>query len=130
MKKLLTILSALGVALVAAAQPAGRELWNDGWSFTKDGSTRTVNLPHDWGVEGEFNQEFPGETGKLPWWGKARYGKTLEVTEEDLQKDIRLEVDGAMSNASVFVNGVKAGGWAYGYSSWAVDLTGRLQEGR
>jgi beta-galactosidase len=130
MKKLLTILSALGVALVAAAQPAGRELWNDCWSFTKDGSTRTVNLPHDWGVEGEFNQEFPGETGKLPWWGKARYGKTLEVTEEDLQKDIRLEVDGAMSNASVFVNGVKAGGWAYGYSSWAVDLTGRLQEGK
>lgn len=130
MKKLLTILSALGVALVAAAQPSGRELWNSGWSFTKDGSTRTVNLPHDWGVEGEFNQEFPGETGKLPWWGKARYGKTLEVTEEDLQKDIRLEVDGAMSNASVFVNGVKAGGWAYGYSSWAVDLTGRLQEGK
>ena len=130
MKKLLTILSAIGVALVAAAQPAGRELWNSGWSFTKDGSTRTVNLPHDWGVEGEFNQEYPGETGKLPWWGKARYGKTLEVTEEDLQKDIRLEVDGAMSNASVFVNGVKAGGWAYGYSSWAVDLTGRLHEGK
>ena len=113
MKKLLTILSALGVALVAAAQPAGRELWNDGWSFTKDGSTRTVNLPHDWGVEGEFNQEYPGETGKLPWWGKARYGKTLEVSADDLSKDIRLEVDGAMSNASVFVNGVKAGGWPY-----------------
>ena len=106
MKKLLTILSALGVALVAAAQPAGRELWNDGWSFTKDGSTRTVNLPHDWGVEGEFNQEYPGETGKLPWWGKARYGKTLEVSADDLSKDLRLEVDGAMSNASVFVNGV------------------------
>ncbi len=130
MKKTLTLISLLAAVISAAAQPAGRELWNSGWSFTKDGSTRTVNLPHDWGVEGEFNQEFPGETGKLPWWGKARYGKTLEVTQEDLQKNIRLEVDGAMSNASVFVNGVKAGGWAYGYSSWAVDLTGRLHEGK
>ena len=130
MKKTLTIITLLAAVISAAAQPVGRELWNDGWSFTKDGSTRTVNLPHDWGVEGEFNQEYPGETGKLPWWGKARYGKTLEVTQEDLQKDIRLEVDGAMSNASVFVNGVKAGGWAYGYSSLAVDLTGRLQEGK
>ena len=130
MKKTLILITLLASVISAAAQPSGRELWNSGWSFTKDGSTRTVNLPHDWGVEGEFNQEYPGETGKLPWWGKARYGKTLEVTEEDLQKDIRLEVDGAMSNASVFVNGVKAGGWAYGYSSWAVDLTGRLQEGK
>ena len=130
MKKTLILITLLASVISAAAQPAGLELWNSGWSFTKDGSTRTVNLPHDWGVEGEFNQEYPGETGKLPWWGKARYGKTLEVTEEDLQKDIRLEVDGAMSNASVFVNGVKAGGWAYGYSSWAVDLTGKLQEGK
>ena len=90
MKKTLILITLLASVISAAAQPAGRELWNSGWSFTKDGSTRTVNLPHDWGVEGEFNQEFPGETGKLPWWGKARYGKTLEVTEEDLQKDIRL----------------------------------------
>jgi beta-galactosidase len=129
MKKLLTLLSALGIALVASAQPVGRQLWNEGWAFTKDGQTRTVNLPHDWGVEGEFRQEYPGETGKLKWWGKARYAKTLTVSADDLTKDIRLEVDGAMSNASVFVNEVKVGGWAYGYSSWAVDLTGRLHEG-
>ena len=130
MKRSITIIALLAAAISAAAQPAGRELWNDGWSFTKDGATKTLDLPHDWGVEGEFHQEYPGETGKLAWWGKARYGKTLTVSAEDLTKDIRLEVDGAMSNASVFVNGVKAGGWAYGYSSWAVDLTGRLTEGK
>ena len=130
MKQTITIIALLAAALSAAAQPAGRESWNSGWDFTKDGQTKTVNLPHDWGVEGEFNQEYPGETGKLPWWGRARYGKTLEVSAEDLAKDIRLEVDGAMSNASVFVNGIKAGGWAYGYSSWAVDITDRLREGK
>src|SRR5262245_5663413 len=30
---------------------------------------RQLDLPHDWGIEGPFNQDYPGETGKLPWWG-------------------------------------------------------------
>jgi len=120
---------ALGLSIGALAQPADRQLWNSGWDFTKDGQTRTLDLPHDWGVESPFIQANPGETGKLSWWGKARYAKTLTIKADDLSKDIRLEVDGAMSNASVFVNGVKAGGWAYGYSSWAVDLTQKLKVG-
>jgi len=129
-RHLICIIAAVGLSVAASAQPEGRKLWNQGWTFSKDGATRVLDLPHDWGVEGNFNQEYPGETGKLPWWGKARYWKTLEISADDLTKDIRLEVDGAMSNASVFVNDIKAGGWAYGYSSWAVDLTGKLREGK
>ena len=113
----------------AAAQPSTRYNWNKGWTFEKDGVHRVLDLPHDWGVEGPFRQEYPGETGKLAWWGKAWYTKTLEVTAEDLQKDIRLEVDGAFSNAKVYVNGKEAGGWPYGYASWAVDLNPFLKEG-
>ena len=116
-------------AFVALAQPSGRISWNEGWTFTKDGVSRVLDLPHDWGVEGPFRQEYPGETGKLEWWGKASYRKVLEVTEEDLEKDIRLEVDGAFSNAEVFVNGARAGGWPYGYASWAIDLNGFVHEG-
>ena len=119
----------LALSLPLFAQPSGRQSWNDGWTFTKDGTSRVLDLPHDWGVEGAFRQEFPGETGKLPWWGKAVYAKTLAVTPEELAGNLRLEVDGAMSNAKVFVNGREAGGWPYGYASWAVDLTPFLQEG-
>ena len=61
---LLLCLSALGLQ----AQPLGRTLWNEGWLFSKDGESRVLDLPHDWGVEGAFRQEYPGETGKLPWW--------------------------------------------------------------
>src|SRR6266536_662268 len=31
-----------------------------------DSHWRKLNLPHDWGIEGPFKQEYPGETGKLP----------------------------------------------------------------
>ncbi len=122
-------LGALALTLSAGAQPAGRQSWNRDWTFTKDGETRTLNLPHDWGVEGEFRQEYPGETGKLAWWGQATYSKELEVSADDLAKDLRLEVDGAFSNAKVYVNGAEAGGWPYGYASWAVELNPFLRQG-
>ena len=129
MKKLISSLLVTAAALTAAAQPAGRVPFGEGWTFEKDGASRTVNLPHDWGVEGAFDQAYPGETGKLPWWGKATYTKQLEISEEDLTKDIRLEIDGAMSHAAVTVNGVDLGGWPYGYASFAIDLTPALKAG-
>ena len=122
---LLLCLSALGLQ----AQPLGRTLWNEGWLFSKDGESRVLDLPHDWGVEGAFRQEYPGETGKLPWWGKAEYRKTLSVSADDLKHRIRLEIDGAMSDARLLVNGQEAGGWPYGYASWAVELNPWLREG-
>ena len=122
---LLLCLSALGLQ----AQPLGRTLWNEGWLFSKDGESRVLDLPHDWGVEGAFRQEYPGETGKLPWWGKAEYRKSLSVSADDLKRRIRLEIDGAMSDARLFVNGQEAGGWPYGYASWAVELNPWLREG-
>ena len=129
MNKRLIIVPFLAICLAAVAQPSGRVAWNDGWIFTKDGESRVLNLPHDWGVEGPFRQEYPGETGKLAWWGDASYSKSLEVSEKQLSGTVSLEVDGAFSNASVFVNGQKAGEWPYGYSSWSVNLTAFLKTG-
>ena len=128
-KQTTAFLCALALSVAAFAQPAGRQSWNDNWTFTKDGETRTLNLPHDWGVEQPFLQENPGETGKLAWWGQATYSKTLAIGADELAQDLRLEVDGAFSNAKVYVNGAEAGGWPYGYASWAVELNPFLQEG-
>ncbi len=131
MKKMLLAAVLLATAAAAGAQTLHRQLFNDGWSFTKDGQTRTVNLPHDWGVEGPFQQVYPGETGKLAWWGQASYAKTFEVTagQIEAQKQFVLEVDGAFSNAQVYCNGTLAGGWPYGYASFAVNLTPFVKEG-
>lgn len=94
-----------------------------------DSEWRLLNLPHDWGIEGPFEQDYPGETGKLPWWGVAWYRKHLELPAADAGRKIFLDVDGAMSYASVWVNGRFAGGWPYGYASWRVELTPFLKFG-
>ena len=131
MRKIALCIALAGVTLAATAQPAGRSPFNEGWTFEKDGASRVLNLPHDWGVEGAFRQEYPGETGKLPWWGKASYRKSLEITEEELAtKDIDLEIDGAMSYATVEVNGIDLGGWPYGYASFAIRLNPALKAGK
>jgi beta-galactosidase len=84
---------------------------------------RELNLPHDWGIEGPFKQEYPGETGKLPWWGVAWYRKHFTVPTSDQGRRLALEMDGAMAYATVWLNGKFVGGWPYGYASWQVDLT-------
>ena len=94
-----------------------------------DSQWRLLNLPHDWGVEGPFQLDYPGETGKLPWWGVAWYRHHLDVPNSDAGKKIYLDVDGAMSYATVWVNGKFVGGWPYGYASWRVDLTPYLNFG-
>lgn len=117
--------------MTASAQTLNRQLFTEGWTFTKDGQSRVLNLPHDWGVEGPFRQIFPGETGKLEWWGQASYSKSF-VVDGDLvaaRKQFILEVDGAFSNAKVYCNGSLAGGWPYGYASFAVDLTPFVKSG-
>ena len=116
-------------ALYSAAQSANRVRFNQGWLFEKAGQSRVLDLPHDWGVEGAFDQAFPGETGKLPWWGEARYSKTLEVASEDLDQSFYLDIDGAMSGAKVYCNGEFVMEWPYGYASFRADLTPFLHAG-
>jgi beta-galactosidase len=94
-----------------------------------DSQWRLLNLPHDWGIEGPFKQEYPGETGKLPWWGAAWYRKHLQIPASDQGRRVFLDVDGAMAYATVWLNGHFIGGWPYGYASWRVDLTPGLKFG-
>jgi beta-galactosidase len=94
-----------------------------------DSQWRLLNLPHDWGIEGPFDQALPGDTAKLPWSGIAWYRKHLDIPASDAGKKIYLDVDGAMAYATVWLNGKFVGGWPYGYASWRVDLTPYLKFG-
>ena len=128
---ILTGLMIGGVALTGWSQSTARKNFNSGWTYEKDGKTRVLDLPHDWGVEYPFEQIYPGETGKLPWWGKAKYSKKLDVKAEELAKGERflLDIDGAMSDAKVYCNGEKVTEWPYGYASFQADLTPYLKAG-
>lgn len=115
-----------------AAAPSGTAP-GEGISYAQPGfddkSWRSLTLPHDWGIEGPFDQALPGETGKLPWPGVAWYRKSFDIPAADEGKRVSLEIDGAMAYATVWCNGKFVGGWPYGYSSWQVDLTPFLKFG-
>ena len=88
-----------------------------------DSGWKRVALPHDWAIEGPFTSTGGGGMGRLPSTGVAWYRRKLEIQAADAGKSIFLDVEGAMSYASVWLNGKLVGGWPYGYASWRVDLT-------
>ncbi|MEZ5106101.1 MAG: beta-galactosidase GalB [Draconibacterium sp.] len=92
-----------------------------------DSFWETVKLPHDWAIKGPFYEGEPAEVGggmgRLPSPGVAWYRKKLDIPENDKDKSIFLDIDGAMSYAMVWLNGHLVGGWPYGYASWRLDIT-------
>src|SRR5690606_29441613 len=56
-------------------------------------------------------------------WGIGWYRKQLDIPASDRGRSIFLDIDGAMSYATVWLNGKLVGGWPYGYNSWRLDLT-------
>jgi len=121
----------LGLQTAAVTRPEG----NPGAevAYTQPGyddrAWRKVRLPHDWGIEGPFKQEYPGDTGKLEWWGIGWYRKHFTLPAAPAGTRWYLQVDGAMAYAAVWLNGRFVGGWPYGYSSWQVDLTDEIKPG-
>ncbi len=95
-----------------------------------DSDWRKLDLPHDWAIEGTFSRQGGGGTGRLPSAGVGWYRKTFDVAASELGKRFELNVDGAMSYASVWLNGNLVGGWPYGYASWNVNLNPSLKAGR
>ena len=78
----------LGNSAPRPARPAGNlggDIKQIGPDFD-DSSWRQLELPHDWGIEGEFRQEYPGETGKLKWWGTAWYRKHFVLPASDTDR--------------------------------------------
>ena len=95
-----------------------------------DSTWRSLSIPHDWGIEGDFDQSRPGSTGKLPWEGVGWYRKHFAADAGDAGKVVSLEFDGAMAYAMVWLNGHFVGGWPYGYASFRVNLTPYLLPGK
>ncbi|HEY0505579.1 MAG TPA: glycoside hydrolase family 2 TIM barrel-domain containing protein, partial [Lysobacter sp.] len=96
-----------------------------------DSGWQRVTLPHDWAIAGPFLEDGPyGGMGRLQTWGPAWYRRTLDIPARDAGRSIFLDVDGAMSYATVWLNGQLVGGWPYGYNGWRVDLTPYVKPGR
>ena len=112
-----------------------KQLLNTEWQFAENDSNfnkaKTVTLPHDWSIGHQFDANTPagGGGGYLPT-GKGWYRRSLTLGKAYEGKKIRLYFEGVYMNAQVYINGHRAGGWPYGYSSFWVDATPYINVGR
>ena len=95
-----------------------------------DSGWRTLDVPHDWAIEGDFDEHNPSGTGggALPG-GIGWYRKTFQADSKDQGKTISIEFDGVYMNSSVYINGHLLGTRPYGYISFSYDLTPYIKWG-
>lgn len=144
-RALLLGLAGLGLlcAARAPAQPRERILLDPAWRFHlgdvpgaeqpgyDDATWRVVNLPHDWGIEGAFEPQAPGDGGGdgfLPT-GLGWYRRRIDVPAAWSGRRVMIEFEGVYENATVWINGHDLGLHPYGYTSFWLDLTPYLRPG-
>jgi beta-galactosidase len=95
-----------------------------------DSAWRTVEVPHDWSIEGPISPSNPsGQAGGFFPTGVSWYRKHFTLPAEDAGKRIFIDFDGVRANSDVWINGVHLGNRPYGYVSFQYDLTGHLNFG-
>ena len=126
----------------AYAQPEGRSIqnFNAGWKFYKgdvregqshlldDSGWRTLDLPHDWSIEGPFSKENSSCTGYLPG-GVGWYRKTFSMPAYEKGRKVFISFDGVYNNSEVWINGNFLGKRPNGYIPFQYDLSPYLNYG-
>ena len=118
------------------------ESFDFGWRFVrndasgaeqppfKDGDWRTLDLPHDWSIEGPVDEHAPsaGPGGYMPT-GIGWYRKKFGVPAVWRGKVVAIEFDGVYQNSDVWINGHHLGHRPYGYIPFFYELTEHLNFG-
>ena len=134
------------MAVTALAQNRQETTLTEGWLFSQDQQTwQNVCVPHDWAIAGPFDKKWDlqkvrieqngekeateksGRSGALPWIGEGHYKRNIHIPAGC--KHAELMFDGAMAEPTVYLNGQKAGYWAYGYNTFRVDITPLMKAG-
>jgi beta-galactosidase len=129
----LFILVTLPAALLAQdkAKPI---LFNAAWGFhkgdiangEKGGAVgtqwQTVDLPHDWSIEGPFSDEWASATGYLPG-GIGWYKKVFNADAAWQGKQVYVYFDGVYKNSEVWINGHYLGKRPNGFIPFQYELS-------
>jgi beta-galactosidase len=143
---LVSVFPAIGSAF--AASRAGdmgqrlRENFDLGWRFHKgdfpgaevpelsDADWRTLDLPHDWSIEGPFDEKEPSSfCGAYLPTGIGWYRKRFRLPNSDKNKKLTIEFDGVYQLSEVWINGHFLGKRPYGYVPFFYDLTPYVKPG-
>ncbi|MBC8011818.1 MAG: glycoside hydrolase family 2 protein, partial [Burkholderiales bacterium] len=87
-----------------------------------DSDWRRVAVPHDWVVEGPFDENANISQGYRPR-GIAWYRRHLRLDEADRGKHLELQFEGVATHATVWVNGLLVHRNFCGYTPFQIDLT-------
>jgi len=116
--------------------PRTHENFDLDWKFSKgdleaaeavdfdDSGWRKLDLPHDWTIEGPYDQSEPSGSrcGYLPH-GIGWYRKSFRLDPECKGKKVTVQFDGVYMNSDVWINGKPLGRRPYGYIGFQYDLT-------
>jgi beta-galactosidase len=95
-----------------------------------DAAWRTLDLPHDWSIEGPFDQHnLSGGAGAFLPDGIGWYRKHFTLPADASAKHFFITFDGVMANSDVWINGFHLGHRPYGYVTFRYELTGHLNTG-
>lgn len=96
-----------------------------------DSKWRTLDLPHDWSIEGcpDLNNPSGNDGGYYPT-GIGWYRKTFSYTPDPKRPETSIYFEGVYMNAEVYVNGTLLGKRPYGYTSFFYNLTEHLKAGQ
>jgi hypothetical protein len=125
---------------VAAATADARvtEDFDANWRFSKgdfaaammpafgDNGWRTLNVPHDWSIEGPFSAEYGSGNGFAPG-GIGWYRKHFRPDATQKNKLVAIEFDGVYANSEVWINGQFVGMRPFGFASFQYNLTPYLK---
>jgi beta-galactosidase len=143
--KVIRVLIIVSLTAQIACSPVNlreRNNFDAGWKFAlandenswrpefNDSGWRTLDLPHDWSVEGKFDEKNPATVGggALPG-GIGWYRKSFKMDKKESDKMVYIDFDGVYRNSEVWINGHFLGKRPYGYSSFRYNLTPYLHFG-
>lgn len=96
----------------------------------EEGAFRRLSLPHDWSVD--YPPEETEATGGGGGYGKsgtAWYRKHFMLDGIAEDEKLYLYFEGIYMDSTIYINGMKAGGHGYGYTSFYVDISSFVREG-
>ena len=95
-----------------------------------DSNWRSVDLPHDWSIEGPFaKDQAGGKSGGYMPLGIGWYRKEFRLGSALKNKKVFIRFEGIYKNSDVWINGHHLGKRWYGYVSFQYDLTPYIKWG-
>lgn len=107
-----------------------QQLFNNNWQFHKGDMAnpqdtagwRAVTLPHDWSIEGPFDEQWASATAFLPA-GIGWYKKEFTAGKDWQGKHVFIYFDGVYKNSTVWLNGHLLGNRPNGFIAFEYELT-------